>query len=184
MLVLGFIRQRSRACWGFFWNANSFKKNEHEICIGNYRPDIIACGLQQTEERVRGPTLTRRYVQPTRHATGIRIKTSARRRRQRPKPKLPPRKRRPLRRQPRYRLLRPKLPRRHTQNRHRKPLILRPWLLPLHRINRLEGVGFVRRPYRIYDVVWPNWHSLPMLEMLGLLLIREQEREPIQCVSS
>lgn len=91
------------------------------------------------------PTVTRRHVQPTRRATGIRIKTSARRPRQRPKPKLPPRKRRPLRRQPRHRLLRPKLPRRHSQNRHRrKPLILRLWLLPLQIINRLEGVGFGR----------------------------------------
>jgi hypothetical protein len=49
------IRQRSRACRAFFWNANSLEKNEHEICIGNYRPDLVACGLQQTEERVRGP---------------------------------------------------------------------------------------------------------------------------------
>jgi hypothetical protein len=40
---------------GFFWNANSLEKNEHKICIGNYRPDLIACGLQQTEERVRRP---------------------------------------------------------------------------------------------------------------------------------
>jgi hypothetical protein len=54
-LCRAYLAALARMSGFFFWNANSLEKNEHEICIGNYRPDLIACGLQQTEERVRGP---------------------------------------------------------------------------------------------------------------------------------
>jgi hypothetical protein len=54
MLVLG-LSGSARAHVGLFLERKFLRENEHEICIGNYRPDLIACGLQQTEERVRGP---------------------------------------------------------------------------------------------------------------------------------